>query len=163
MSKAFKVNTFAGGTLCPSWKTWRAEPCSMFPKIWQQEADKSCLCVNKIRLLSTNWHKSSNTFLRIWFCIEQGLLVPQTRDNKAIFFQSYCTTLEDTVRLPHTQCYQCSPLQPPLNDHSWCLNSENLSQAWPLNLYGQFCLCGADFAKNILYLWPELTEDLFSQ
>lgn len=85
----------------------------------------------------------------------------KTRHNEDIFFQSYCTTPEDTVRLYNVR----SATNAPHCSHHWmmrvgCLSPDTFSQPWPLDLCGWFSPCGTASDDGVLYLLPKLTERL---
>lgn len=72
------------------------------------------------------------------------------RRNEDMFFQSYCTTLEDTA-----QSYQCSSVQ---HTTEWSeLSALAAGFAWAIFPYG------TSSANSVLYLLHNLTKVLFSQ
>lgn len=153
-----------------SWKTWRTGPCSMCAKIvqfhcdYQQKLTRAASVSrrsNCCQQIDTNHqvYFSGPDFAHNGDCCYQ-----KTRYNEDIFFQSYCTTLEDTVRLYNV----CSATNAPHCSHHWmirgaCLSPDTFSQLWPLDLCGWFSPGGTASANSVLYLLPKLAEDLFSQ
>lgn len=146
-------------TLCTSWKTQRAGRCSMLAKIVTTSrkltrAASVSRRSNCCQQIDTN-HQAH--FSGPGFTHDRDCCYQKTRHNEDIFFWSYCTTPEDTVRLymhSATSALHCS--------HHWmirggCLSPDTFSQPWQLDLRGRFSPCGTASANSVLYLLPKLT------
>ena len=151
------------GTL---WKTWRAGPCFTLAKIVTTSrkvtgAASVSTRSNCCQQIHTN-HQAH--FSGPDFAHNRDCCYHKTRHNEDIFFQSYCTTPENTVRLYNVR----SATNAPHCSHHWmirgeCLSTDTFPKPWPLDLRGWYSPWGTASANSVLYLIPKFTEDLVSQ
>ncbi|XP_064262418.1 DNA-directed RNA polymerase II subunit RPB9 isoform X2 [Passer domesticus] len=91
---------FVGIRFCQEWRTRRTGSCSTLNCDYQQEADNSCIYVNKIT-------HEVDELTQIIADVSQDPTLPRTEDHpcqkcghkEAVFFQSHSARAEDAMRL----------------------------------------------------------------